>query len=134
KPFALTIAAFASLFLIISVISVSFIRAKEVLELMKGFWREQEETNASKFLSFLGFLLLALSYMLAAFVTDETVYTMAVIIPPIATLGTYLFFTHSIHSLLTLYKSRRKLYWHKTRLVALAETSAKLRDSAQMFF
>lgn len=134
KPFALTIAAFASLFLIISFISVSFIRAKKVLELMKGFWREQEETTVSKFLSLLGFVLLGYSYTQAALVTDENVYQMAFIIPPIATLGTYLFFTHSIHSLLSFSKRSRKLYWHKTRLVAIAETSAKLRDSAQMFF
>lgn len=134
KPFALTVAAFASLFLIISFISVSFIRAKKVLELMKGFWREQEETTASKFLSLLGFVLLGFSYTQAALVTDENVYQMAFIIPPIATLGTYLFFTHSIHSLLSFSKRSRKLYWHKTRLVAIAETSAKLRDSAQMFF
>ncbi|MGO1060578.1 FtsX-like permease family protein [Planococcus sp. FY231025] len=134
KPFALTIGAFASLFIIISVISVAFVRTKGILDLLQGYWKTEEVTPASKWLSALGFLLLAAAYGLAAVVTDKTVYTMAVIIPPLATLGTYLFFTHSIHTLLNLYKRKKGVYWHKTRLVSLAEASVKLKDSAQMFF
>lgn len=134
QPFALTIGAFASLFIIISVISVAFIRTKGILDLLQGYWKVDEITNASRWLSFLGFLLLAISYVLASIVTDQTVYTMVLIIPPLATLGTYLFFTHSVHSLLNLYKRRKGIYWHKTRLVSLAEASVKLKDSAQMFF
>lgn len=134
KPFALTIGAFASLFIIISIISVAFVRTKGILDLLQGYWKTEEVTPASKWLSALGFLLLAIAYGLAAIVTDETVYTMAVIIPPLATLGTYLFFTHSIHTLLNLYKRKKGVYWHKTRLVSLAEASVKLKDSAQMFF
>lgn len=134
KPFALTIGAFASLFIIISFISVAFVRTKGILDLLQGYWKTEEVTPASKWLSALGFLFLAVSYGLAAIVTDKTVYTMAVIIPPLATLGTYLFFTHSIHTLLNLYKRKKGIYWHKTRLVSLAEASVKLKDSAQMFF
>lgn len=134
KPFALTIGAFASLFIIISVISVSFIRTKGILDLLQGYWKTDEVTGISKGLSILGIVLLVAAYMLASMVTDQTVYQMAAIIPPIATLGTYLFFTHSIHSLLNLYKRRKGIYWHKTRLISLAEASVKLKDSAQMFF
>jgi putative ABC transport system permease protein len=134
KPFALTIVAFASLFFIISVISVSFIRTKGVLDLLQGYWKTDEVTTGSKWLSALGFLLLLISYVLASVVNDRTVYQMAVIIPPLATLGTYLFFTHSLHSLLNLYKRKKGRYWHKTRLISLAEASVKLKDSAQMFF
>lgn len=134
KPFALTIGAFASLFIIISIISVAFVRTKGILDLLQGYWKTEEVTPASKWLSALGFLFLAVAYGLAAIVTDKTVYTMAVIIPPLATLGTYLFFTHSIHTLLNLYKRKKGVYWHKTRLVSLAEASVKLKDSAQMFF
>ncbi|MDN3450815.1 ABC transporter permease [Planococcus sp. APC 3906] len=134
KPFALTIGAFASLFIIISFVSVAFVRTKGILDLLQGYWKTEEITQSSKWLSALGFVLLAIAYALAAMVSDSTVYTMAFIIPPIATLGTYLFFTHSIHSLLQLYKRRRGVYWHKTRLVAIAEASVKLKDSAQMFF
>ena len=134
KPFALTIGAFASLFIIISFVSVAFVRTKGILDLLQGYWKTDEITQSSKWLSALGFVLLAIAYVLAAMVSDSTVYTMAFIIPPIATLGTYLFFTHSIHSLLQFYKRSRGVYWHKTRLVAIAEASVKLKDSAQMFF
>lgn len=134
KPFALTIGSFASLFIIISLISVAFIRTKGILDLLQGYWKTEEVTNSSRFLSVLGFVLLAVSYVMASFVTDATVYKMIAIVPPLATLGTYLFFTHSIHALLNVYKRRKGIYWHKTRLVSLAEASVKLKDSAQMFF
>ncbi len=134
KPFVLTIGAFASLFIIISFISVAFVRTKGILDLLQGYWKVEEMTNSSKWLSALGFVLLGIAYSLATLVSDRTVYTMVLIIPPIATLGTYLFFTHSIHSLLHFYKRSRGVYWHKTRLVAIAEASVKLKDSAQMFF
>ncbi|MGK7379522.1 FtsX-like permease family protein [Planococcus sp. 1R117A] len=134
KPFALTIGAFTSLFIIISFISVAFIRTKGILDLLQGYWKTEEVSNVSKVLSVLGIVLLICTYILASIVTDKTVYQLAVIIPPLATLGTYLFFTHSIHSMLNIYKRKKGIYWHKTRLVSLAEASVKLKDSAQMFF
>ena len=134
EPFALTIAAFASLFVIISVISVSFIRTKRVIDLLLGYWKTEEPTKSSTALSLTGLFLLVISYVLASLVTDATVYTMMLVIPILATLGTYLFFTHSIHFLLNMYKKNKSIYWNKTRLVSLAESSVKLKDSAQMFF
>ncbi|RNF39394.1 FtsX-like permease family protein [Planococcus salinus] len=134
QPFVLTIAAFASLFIIITLISVSFIRTKRVIDLLQGYWKTEEVTKSSTVLSYTGLLLLALSYVLASVVTDATVYMMVLIVPPLATLGTYLFFTHSIHFLLNMYKKNKSIYWNKTRLVSLAESSVKLKDSAQMFF
>ncbi|PSL24167.1 putative ABC transport system permease protein [Planomicrobium soli] len=134
KPFLLTIAAFASLFIIISVISVGFIRTKRIVDLMQGYWKTEEATQVSGLLSILGLVLLGSAYVLAAMVSDQTVYQMVVIVPPLATLGTYLFFTHTIHFLLNIYKKKKSIYWNKTRLVSLAEASVKLKDSAQMFF
>ncbi len=134
QPFLLTIGAFASLFIIISIISVSFIRTKRVVDLLEGFWKTEEQAAYSPALSAFGLVLLGVAYFLAATVTDRTVYLMVFIVPPLATIGTYLFFTHSIHTFLQLYKKRRSIYWHKTRLVSLAEAAVKLKDSAQMFF
>jgi putative ABC transport system permease protein len=134
KPFALTIAAFASLFIIISLVSVAMIRTRSIVDLLQGFWKTQEITKSSRILAFIGLALLILAYVLAATVSDATVYTMLLIIPPIATIGTYLFFTHSLHFLLSAYKKKKSIYWHKTRLISLAEASVKLKDSAQMFF
>ncbi|MGI2329409.1 FtsX-like permease family protein [Planococcus sp. YIM B11945] len=134
QPFLLTIAAFASLFIIISLVSVGFIRTKRIVDLLQGYWKTEEETNASTMLSILGLFLLAATYILAATVSDRTVVRMVLIVPPLATLGTYLFFTHSIHFLLNIYKKKKSIYWNKTRLVSLAEASVKLKDSAQMFF
>lgn len=134
KPFLLTVGAFASLFIIISLVSVSFIRTKRTVDLLQGFWNSEEEAGYSPALSAFGLGLLAVAYFLAATVSDRTVYIMVFIVPPLATVGTYLFFTHSIHTFLQLYKKRRSIYWHKTRLVSLAEVAVKLKNSAQMFF
>ncbi|ANU11619.1 ABC transporter permease [Planococcus antarcticus DSM 14505] len=134
QPFLLTIAAFASLFVIISFVSVGFIRTKRVVDLLQGFWKVEEETKSSTVLSIMGIVFLAIAYTFAASVSDQTVYLMIFIVPPLATFGTYLFFTHTIHSLLRLYKRKKNVYWKKTRLVSLAEASVKLKDSAQMFF
>ncbi|WP_203334895.1 ABC transporter permease [Planococcus beigongshangi] len=134
KPFMLTIGAFASLFIIISFVSVSFIRTKRVLNLLHGYWKVDEMGKNSSILSIAGLGLLMLAYTLAALVEDETVYMMVFIIPPVATIGTYLFFTHSIHALLNLYKKNKSLFWHKSRLVSIADSAVKLKDSAQMFF
>ena len=134
EPFLLTIAAFASLFVIISFISVGFIRTKQVVDLLQGFWKVEEESKSSTVLSVMGIVFLAIAYTFAANVSDRTVYQMIFIVPPLATFGTYLFFTHTLHSLLRLYKRKKNVYWEKTRLVSLAEASVKLKDSAQMFF
>ncbi len=134
EPFLLTIGAFASLFIIISFISVGFIRTKRVLNLLQGYWRSDEVGKSSFVLSAAGVIFLVIAYTLAALVEDDTVYIMAFIIPPLATIGTYLFFTHSIHAFLNLYKRNKSVFWHKTRLVSIADASVKLKDSAQMFF
>ncbi|WP_422122734.1 ABC transporter permease [Planococcus sp. X10-3] len=134
KPFLLTIGAFASLFIIISFISVGFIRTKRVLNLLQGYWKVEEMGKSSYVLSAAGIGFLVMAYTLATLVTDETVYMMAFIIPPLATIGTYLFFTHSIHALLNLFKKKKSFFWDKTRLVSIADSSVKLKDSAQMFF
>ncbi|TWT03344.1 ABC transporter permease [Planococcus sp. CPCC 101016] len=134
EPFLLTIAAFASLFVIISFVSVGFIRTKRIVDLLQGFWKVEEETKSSTVLSIMGIVFLVIAYTFAATVSDQTVYQMIFIVPPLATFGTYLFFTHTLHSLLRLYKRKKNVYWEKTRLVSLAEASVKLKDSAQMFF
>ncbi|MFD1029840.1 ABC transporter permease [Metaplanococcus flavidus] len=134
KPFLLTIGAFASLFIIISFISVGFIRTKRVLNLLQGYWKVDETGKSSYILSAAGIGFLVIAYTLATLVTDTTVYMMAFIIPPLATIGTYLFFTHSIHTLLNLFKMKKTFFWDKTRLVSIADSSVKLKDSAQMFF
>lgn len=134
EPFLLTIVAFASLFVIISFVSVGFIRTKRVIDLLHGFWKVEEETKSSTLLSIMGIVFLVIAYAFAVKVSDETVYYIVFIVPPLATFGTYLFFTHTLTFLLSLCKRKKSVYWKKTRLVSLAEASVKLKDSAQMFF
>lgn len=134
EPFLLTIVAFASLFIIISFVSVGFIRTKRVIDLLQGFWKVEEETKSSTMLSIMGIIFLTVAYTFAVNVSDETVYYIVFIVPPLATFGTYLFFTHTLTFLLNLCKRKKRVYWKKTRLVSLAEASVKLKDSAQMFF
>ncbi|WP_236610096.1 FtsX-like permease family protein [Planococcus halocryophilus] len=108
EPFLLTIVAFASLFIIISFVSVGFIRTKRVIDLLRGFWRVEEETKSSTMLAIMGIVFLTVAYIFAVNVSDETVYYIIFIVPPLATFGTYLFFTHTLSFLLSLCKRKRK--------------------------
>ncbi|WP_088007842.1 ABC transporter permease [Indiicoccus explosivorum] len=134
QPFVLTLFAFLSLFVLISVISVFFIRTRRITDLLRGEWQNGRTGSYSRPFAVAGVLFLVISYALAAAVKDSTVYLMTIVIPPLATVATYLFFTHTVHWLLSLYKDRKDAYWRQTRLVSIAESAVKLKESAHMFF
>lgn len=133
EPFALTIGAFLSLFTIISFTSVVFIRTRKIVNLIRGSWKT-DSLGYSKTKAFLGIGLLLFSYVLAVFVTRANIAAFAVIIPLLAVVGTYFFFTHTVLWLLELVRNRKRTYYRDARLLSLVESAVKLRESARMFF
>lgn len=134
KPFALASGSFLSLFVIISVTSVIFIREQKIIKLLRGYWKEEELQSYSTIKAILGIFLLIFAYGAAAFTSTKVVFTLAILLPPIAALGTYYFFTHSILFIHQQIRKRKSLYWHRYRLIAFSEGAVKLRENARMYF
>lgn len=133
EPFALTIGAFLSLFTIISFTSVVFIRTRKIVQLIRGSWKT-DSLGYSKTKALLGIGLLFSGYILAIFVNRANLVAFAVIIPALAIIGTYFFFTHSVLWILEYVRRRKQTYYRDARLLSLVESAVKLRESARMFF
>jgi len=134
KPFALTIGAFFSLFVIIAMTSVVFIREQRIIELIRGYQKTDELQRYSTVKAILGIFMLLFAYGAAAFTSMNVVLALAIVLPPVAALGTYFFFTDSILFLLDQVKKRKSLYWHRNNLIAISEVGVKLRENARMYF
>ncbi len=134
KPFALTIGAFFSLFIIIAMTSVVFIREQKIIGLIRGYWKTNELQSYSTLKAYLGIGMLLFAYGAAAFTSMNVVLALAIVLPPVALIGTYFFFTHSVLFLLNQIKRRKSLYWHRYRLIAISEVAVKLRENARMYF
>ncbi|MGE6489013.1 FtsX-like permease family protein [Paenisporosarcina sp. NPDC076898] len=134
KPFALTMGAFFSLFVIIAMTSVVFIREQKIIELIRGYWKTDELQSYSTVKAILGIAMLLFAYGAAAFTSMNVVLALSIVLPPLAALGTYFFFTHSVLFLLHQVRKRKSLYWHPYRLIAISEVAVKLRENARMYF
>ena len=134
EPFALTIGAFMSLFIIISYVAPVFIRTGEVADLIQGDAGSRGAYGYSKARGYLGLLILALSYILAASTTNSVVTGLIFFLPPLATIGTFYFFTDSLPLLLHKLRNRKRLYWHHFWLLSISEGVVRLRENARMFF
>ncbi|WP_186669006.1 FtsX-like permease family protein [Sporosarcina sp. BP05] len=134
EPFALTIGAFLSLFIIISYVAPVFIRTGEVADLILGDAGNRGAYGYSKTRGYLGLLFLALSYAMAASTTNSVVIGLIFFLPPLATVGTYYFFMDSLPFLLHKLRKRKKYYWHHFWLLSISEGVVRLRENARMFF
>lgn len=134
EPFALTVGAFLSLFIIISWVAPVFIRTGKLDELIRGDGGGTEQHGFSKIRGVIGLALLGLSYGMAAFTSNSIVIDLIFLLPPLATLGTYFFFTDSLPFLLHLFKVRKEFYWRHFRLLAISEGVIRLKENARMFF
>ncbi|MFJ7932802.1 FtsX-like permease family protein [Sporosarcina sp. NPDC096371] len=137
QPFALTIGAFLSLFVLISFIAPVFIRTGEVAELIQGEAGNQGAYGYSKSRGYLGLAFLGMAYGMAA-MTTTTTYSVIIgflyFLPPLATIGTFYFFTDSLPLLLHKIRKRKRLYWHHFWLLSISEGAVRLRENARMFF
>ena len=133
QPFALTIGAFLSFFIIISFVGPVFIQSGKVADLLRG---EVSEENVYSFSSKRGYIGLHffLSYTMAAFTSNSIVISLSFFLPPLATIGTYYFFTDSVPMLLHKIRNSRKLYWRNFRLLSITDGIVRMRENARMFF
>ncbi|TQR19027.1 FtsX-like permease family protein [Psychrobacillus vulpis] len=134
KPFALTIVVFLTLFIIISISSVVFIRKNEIVQLLKGYWKHNGQVEYIRWKAILGIVLLFTAYSLVLISLIQINVFLTFIIILLATIGTYFFFSDSILFLISQIRKRKNLYWHPFRLLAFAEGSIKVRENARMFF
>ena len=135
KPFALTIGAFLSLFIIISFVAPVFIRSGKVADLIRGEAHEKRRTAIQKRSVILDSSCIGLSYAMAATSTSNSIVIgLLFFLPPLATIGTFYFFTDSLPLLLHMIKSRKRLYWQHFRLLSISEGIVRLRENARMFF
>ncbi|MDS9470313.1 ABC transporter permease [Sporosarcina pasteurii] len=134
KPFALTIGAFFSLFILISFIAPVFIKSGKIADLIRGERKDDNQYTYSKVRGYLGILLLGLSYVLATLTSNAIVLKLFILLPPIATLGTYFFFTDSAPLFLQRLRSSRRIYWQHSRLLSISSGIIRLRENARMFF
>lgn len=134
KPFALTIGAFMSLFMIISFVAPVFIRSGEVADLIRGEAQARGKYGFSKARGYIGLTFLGLSYIMAAMTSNSVVLGLLFFLPPLATIGTYFFFTDSLPLLLQMVRNRKWLYWRHFRLLSISEMVVRFRENARMFF
>ncbi len=134
KPFALTIGTFTSLFVIISSFSVMFIKDNNLVNLLRGYWRNEQIAKYSVWRGIAGLLLLTMAYVMAANINKAYLIVFVSLTPPFAMIGTYLFFTDSVPFILSRIRRHRKWYWHKYRIISLAKISSIMRENSRMFF
>ncbi|WP_210469692.1 ABC transporter permease [Sporosarcina sp. 6E9] len=134
KPFVLTIGAFLSLFILISFIAPVFIKSGKIADLIRGDGNEKELYAYSKVKGIIGITFLGVSYAMAAFTSNSIVLLLLYFLPPLATIGTFYFFTDSVPMLLHKLRSSRKFYWRNFRLLSFSEGIVRLRENARMFF
>jgi len=134
QPFALTIGAFLSLFIIISYVAPVFIRSGKVVDLLSGEASDKGLYGYSTVRGYLGLIFLGLSYVMAALTSNLTVINLLIFLPPLATIGTYYFFTESVPMILNKMRKHRRFYWRNFRLLSISEGAVSLRENARMFF
>ena len=134
KPFALTVGAFLSLFIIISLVAPIFIRTREVADLISGEAGGKGEHEYSKSRGYFGLICLGVSYAMAASTSNRLILSLVFLVPPLATIGTFYFFTDSLPLLLHKIKGRKRFYWKHFRLLSISEAIVSLRENGRMFF
>ncbi|MFB5088723.1 ABC transporter permease [Psychrobacillus sp. PGGUH221] len=134
KPFTLTIVVFLSLFIIISISGVVFIRKKEIIQLLKGYWKADEQVAYAKWKAILGLVLLLTAYSLVLLSLFKMTFWITFVIIILAIVGTYLFFTDSMLYIIKQIRKRKSFYWRPFHLIVFADGSIKIRENARMFF
>lgn len=133
QPFVLTIAAFVGLFILIAWIAPRFIKKDSLQHLII----EEKQTTVDDFSvtrGLIGLLLLLFSYSAAALTDDLLVIGLVFLLPPLATMGTYLFFTDSLPLILQLMRKSKSIYWRHFNLLSINQGILRLKENARMFF
>jgi len=131
KAIFITSASFLSLFLVISIFTLLFIRKNKVLELLQGNAKPKKQPKASILLSLFGAALLATGYYAIRWELSSVAIVLAAVT---GISGTYFFYSQlSVLFIRILQRSRRST-WRGTRLLWISEMSYKLKDNSRMLF
>lgn len=134
KALLLTLAAFAGLFLFISLCTAFLVRGNKLIELLQGSAKPKKEPKASILLSLLAAGLLLSGYYLSFTATDGTVAPRMLPVTALVIVGTYFLFTQLSVFTIGILKQNRVFYWHKTNLITLSDLAYRMKDNARMFF
>jgi len=134
QPFLLTIGVFTSAFVVISFISVYFTRERKLRDLLKGNDYLNSVSTYSKIRAVFGITLILSAYVLTFIVSNTSWIGLTLLIPFLATFGTYYFFSDSLPCFLDKARGKRKFHWQRYRLLSLAEQTHIMMDNVKMFF
>ncbi|MCX7569407.1 ABC transporter permease [Tumebacillus sp. DT12] len=127
----LTLAAFGSLFLVISLLAVALVRRSKLLDLLQGSNKPKPEPTASWLLSLLGLSTFGGAYYM---MKQELDNTSVLIILVLGLVGTYLLYSQLSVFFIRLLRKSRPFLWQGTRLLWVSEMGYKMKDNARMFF
>ncbi len=133
----LTFVAFLTLFALVSLAAIFFLRNATVLTLLTGSRRPKKEPHASTLLALLAFVLLVVAYILAVsyrLSPGETVPTQAFLVILLVAVGTYLLYGQLSVFLLQGLQKRRSYAWRGTHLLWISELAYNMKDNARLLF
>ncbi|OMD51768.1 FtsX-like permease family protein [Paenibacillus odorifer] len=131
KALMITSISFISLFLVISIFTLLFIRKHQVLELLKGNVKPKKEPRVSLLFSLFGLLLLTVG---ALAIRKQLSPSSLLVAAVTGIAGTYFFYSQLSVLGIRLLKLRRKRLWRGTNLLWISEMSYKIKDNARMLF
>ncbi|WP_339245479.1 ABC transporter permease [Paenibacillus sp. FSL F4-0243] len=131
KALIITSISFISLFLVISIFTLLFIRRHQVLELLKGNVKPKKEPRVSFLFSLFGFLLLTIG---ALAIRKQLSPSSLLVAAVTGIAGTYFFYSQLSVLGIRLLKLSRKRLWRGTNLLWISEMSYKIKDNARMLF
>lgn len=134
KPFVLTISVFASAFVVISFISVYFMRDRKVLDLMNSYEAVELQSSYSLLRAVYGLILIGTAYIAALLLSKVMFFSLAAFVPILAAFGTYYFFTDTLLFFFDIVRRSKKRYWKRYRLLSLAEQTHIVQTNAKMYF
>jgi len=133
EPFLLTFSVYMGAFMVIAIGSVMYTPNFQLNALLKGR-PVGISRRYSKRRAILGLVLIGIGYIFCVITTKTTLFTFTLLIPIVVTFGTFYFFTDSVFILLNLLKRQKSFYWHKARMLSVAEQMYTMRQNAKMFF
>ncbi|TCP68312.1 FtsX-like permease family protein [Baia soyae] len=131
KAMGLTTVAFLTLFLVISALTLFFVRQNRVIELLQGGMKPKPEPKVSIWLCLLsvGCFISAFYLMKQPLSQSNMMYILA-----LGLIATYFFFTQISVWTIRLCKRNRSFSWRGTNLLWVSEIGYKIKDNARIFF
>ncbi|MCU6710968.1 ABC transporter permease [Paenibacillus sp. J5C_2022] len=136
KAIGSTAAAFAVLFIAVSLLTVRVGRRSTVLELLKSDEKPRTEPKASAFVSFLAIALIGAGYGMVYYFVERSFFSLSLLAGAIACVvaGTYFLFTQLSVYTIHLLKRRERILFKRINLLTLTDLAYRMRDNAVMFF